>query len=76
MARLSTRELDRLLRRHGCELRTLGAKHEKWFSPVTGKVFMVPRTLKTDGVLTGILSDAGIPDPTVPLKKKPKNFEP
>lgn len=73
MARLSTRELDRLLRHNGCELRHEGAKHEKWFSPLTGRTFLVPRTLKTDGVLTGILKDAGIADPTARQKKKPKS---
>ncbi len=60
MARLSTKELKRLLREHKCVLRKEGAKHEKWFSPKTGKTFMVPRTLKGDGTLSNILKDAGI----------------
>ena len=72
MARLSTGELLRLLRRNRCELRDPGAKHAKWYSPTTGKTFLVPRTLKTDGVLTGILKDAGIPDPTAARKKSTK----
>jgi hypothetical protein len=40
-----------------------GAKHEMWWSPVTRKSFVVPRSLKAEGTLRAILRDAGIPHP-------------
>ena len=69
MASLSTKELERLLRQNGCKLVTEGAKHEKWFSPITEKHLIVPRTLKGEGTLANILKDAGIPHPKHAKKK-------
>jgi hypothetical protein len=40
-----------------------GAKQEMWWSPVTRKSFVVPRSLKAEGTLRAILRDAGIPHP-------------
>jgi hypothetical protein len=40
-----------------------GAKHEMWWSPITGKSFIVPRRLKGEGTLRAILRDAGISHP-------------
>jgi mRNA interferase HicA len=63
MPSLSERELDALLRRNGCRLIREGAKHEMWWSPITQKSFTVPRKLKAEGTLRGILRDAGISQP-------------
>ncbi|MGL5114703.1 MAG: type II toxin-antitoxin system HicA family toxin [Beijerinckiaceae bacterium] len=63
MPSLTTKELDRLLRQHGCLLKADGGKHEKWWSPITNRTFAVPRTLKTEGTLRGVLRDAGIAHP-------------
>jgi len=63
MPSLSERELDALLRRNGCRLVRDGAKHEMWWSPITGKSFIVPRRLKGEGTLRAILRDAGISHP-------------
>jgi mRNA interferase HicA len=63
MPSLSERELDALLRRHGCRLTREGAKHELWWSPITQKSFVVPRRLKGEGTLRSILRDAGITHP-------------
>ena len=63
MPSLSERELDALLRRHGCRLMREGAKHEMWRSPITQKSFIVPRRLKGEGTLRSILGDAGISHP-------------
>ena len=60
MARLSTAQLIRLLTANKCYEVDPGAKHAKWFSPITQKQFLVPRTLKGDGTLFKILKDAGI----------------
>lgn len=60
MARLSTAKLKRLLVQHGCYSLKTGSKHEKWFSPITDRKFLVPRSLKGDGTLNAILKDAGI----------------
>ena len=61
MARLSTNELKRLLVKHGCVNRGKKGKHEKWFSPKTGRTFAIPHgELKGDGTLRKILKDAGI----------------
>jgi mRNA interferase HicA len=63
MPSLSERELDALLRRNGCLIVRQGAKHEMWWSPVTRKSFVVPRSLKAEGTLRAILRDAGISHP-------------
>lgn len=63
MPTLSTEELKRYLRANGCALTDQGAKHEKWRSEGTGKTFVVPRDLKGEGTLRGILKSAGLPHP-------------
>jgi mRNA interferase HicA len=63
MPSLSERELDALLRQHGCRLVREGGKHEMWWSPITQKSFVVPRQLKGEGTLRAILRDAGIRHP-------------
>lgn len=63
MPSVSKAELVRYLRENDCRLLDQGGKHEKWRSELTGKTFTVPRTLKTEGTLLGILKDAGLPHP-------------
>jgi len=61
MASMTYRELKRLLVDHGCKyLRDArGGGHEIWLCPGR-KPISVPKTLKGEGTLQKILSDAGI----------------
>jgi predicted RNA binding protein YcfA (HicA-like mRNA interferase family) len=36
-------ELKKKLRQNGCYLHRQGGRHELWYSPVTGRLFPVPR---------------------------------
>ena len=38
-------EVIRILRKHGCYLVSHGGNHDKWFSPITERYFMLPRHL-------------------------------
>lgn len=58
MPSLNERELDELLRKHGCEKISERGKHEKWRRP-DGMTFAVPRTLKGEGTLQAILKFVG-----------------
>jgi len=40
---MKTSELKRLLRLHGCYLIGHGKRHDQWFSPISGKTFVIPR---------------------------------
>lgn len=60
-------ELERLLKSYGCypltEKARKGTKHDKWFSPINGQIFTVPRHKGkevADGTFWSILKDAGI----------------
>ena len=56
-------ELKKILRQNGCYKENEGANHEKWFSPITNKVFRVGRHDTQDvkkGTLSQILKDAGL----------------
>ncbi|MBS0297490.1 MAG: type II toxin-antitoxin system HicA family toxin [Proteobacteria bacterium] len=54
-------ELVELLKAAGCELRPGGkGSHEKWFSPVTNRVFIVPRS-KSRHTANEVLKQAGLP---------------
>ncbi|MCR4804559.1 MAG: type II toxin-antitoxin system HicA family toxin [Clostridia bacterium] len=60
---MKTSELIRLLKRHGCYLLNHRANHDVWFSPTTGKTFLVWRHKSRDipiGTLKSILNAAGI----------------
>ncbi len=60
---MTTAELVRLLKAHGCYLYEHGARHDRWRSPHTGHTFSVGRHAKEDvpkGTLKKILQDAGI----------------
>lgn len=56
-------ELEKLLRKAGCEIRREGASHTQWYSPITHAYFMVGRH-KTEevriGTLNAILKQAGL----------------
>jgi predicted RNA binding protein YcfA (HicA-like mRNA interferase family) len=58
MPSLNERELDKILKQHGCVKVGDKGKHEKWKRP-DGKVFPVPRTLKGEGTLQDILKFIG-----------------
>jgi len=61
MASMSYRELVALLRQHGCTFVRQGkGSHQIWFSPITQVNLVVPNPVKGDGVVHGILKDAGI----------------
>lgn len=56
-------ELTKLLRKAGCQLLSHGGEHDFWFSPVTGKEFMVPRHSSREiatGTANKIMKDAGL----------------
>ena len=56
-------ELTKLLKKNGCYLDEHGARHDLWYSPITGKRFTVPRHKSQDvpqGTLNSILKDAGL----------------
>lgn len=60
---MTTSELIKLLKQHGCYLFRHGANHDIYKSPITGKIFSVGRHAKEEvrtGTLKSILKDAGI----------------
>lgn len=40
---MKTSELKRVLSANGCYFVSHGGRHDQWFSPITGKTFVVPR---------------------------------
>ncbi|MBR1956619.1 MAG: type II toxin-antitoxin system HicA family toxin [Bacteroidales bacterium] len=60
---MRTSEFKKLLRKHGCYFVSQGGRHEKWFSPITGNKFVVPRHDGQEiptGTLQAIKKQAGI----------------
>ncbi|MDR0853737.1 MAG: type II toxin-antitoxin system HicA family toxin [Clostridiales Family XIII bacterium] len=59
---MKTGELLKLFRGHGIVLVKHGGNHDKYYSPITGKTFPVPRNKKEIpiGTLKSILKDAGV----------------
>lgn len=60
---MTTNELVRLLKKHGCRLIAHSKKHDVYKSPITGAELMVGRHAKEEvpkGTLHKILVDAGI----------------
>jgi len=56
-------ELKKRLKKSGCYKQSEGARHENWFSPITGKIFQVGRHDTEDvkkGILHRIFKDAGL----------------
>ena len=70
MASLTGKELDALLRRHGCRRIGTKGKHEKWQTP-DGRSFPVPHTLKGEGTLRAILKFVGAKHPNDKARKSP-----
>ncbi len=59
---MRTKELLKILKKHGCYLLRHGSNHDIWYSPKTDCQFTVPRhksEIKT-GTLKNIKKDAGI----------------
>ncbi len=56
-------EMMKLLKKAGCYITDHGHSHDKWYSPITGKTFPVPRhpgkELPT-GTANSIKKDAGL----------------
>lgn len=60
---MKTSELKKLLEARGCWKVKEGGDHEKWFSPITNKIFSVWRHPSKDipaGTLNRILKDSGL----------------
>ena len=56
-------EVKKLLKNNGCRLDHEGARHEMWYSPITGLFFPVSRHNSEDcptGTLNSILKSAGL----------------
>lgn len=55
-------ELLKLLKKYGIQLEEHGARHDIYYSPITGKSFPVPRHKAEipTGTLNSILKDAGL----------------
>ncbi len=56
-------ELLKMLKSNGCYLVMHGKEHDKWYSPATGKHFMIPRHPSKElpkGTANRILKDAGL----------------
>ncbi len=61
MAKVS--EIVRLIKSIGCYKIREGAEHERWYSPITGKKFSVPRHYSKElpiGTEKSIRNDAGL----------------
>ncbi len=62
-SRMKVSELTKQLKRNGCVLIVHGAEHDKWYSEITGKTFMIPRHPSKEiptGTVNRILKDAGL----------------
>ncbi len=60
---MRTNEFKKLLRVHGCYFVSHGKRHDKWYSPVSGNYFMLPRHDGQEipkGTLEVIKKQAGI----------------
>ena len=60
---MKTSELTKLLRASGCRIVRHGKKHDIWWSPKTGKEFLVWRHPSKEipkGTLVQIMKDAGL----------------
>lgn len=57
-----TPELKRLLLVAGCRfIRTGRGDHELWFSPISGKPFVVDNKIKSRHTANAVLKQAGLP---------------
>ena len=56
-------ELERLLRDNGCYPLNKGTRHDKWYSPISGLVVLLPRHQAKEmaiGTVREILKTAGL----------------
>lgn len=56
-------EMIKKLKQAGCYKTDEGSKHDQWYSPKTGKYFMVPRHQSKElatGTANQIMKDAGL----------------
>ncbi len=56
-----TDDLHRLPAKARCTKIREGAKHKIWTSPINGRVFSVPRMIKSPHTANEILKQAGLP---------------
>ncbi len=49
-------EVERKLKRAGCYFLSHGANHDWWYSPVTGRRFLIPRHKSEEAKLTTLKS--------------------
>lgn len=59
---MKTSELLKLLKENGIRLHKHGKRHDMYYSPITNKIFPIPRhkTEVASGTLQSILKDAGL----------------
>ena len=59
---MKTSELLKLLKERGCTMVEHGERHDKYYSPITGKTFLVWRHKKEipTGTVQKILKESGI----------------
>ena len=60
---MKTSEFTKRAKSVGCYIVEHGAEHDKWYSPVTGKYFRVPRHSSKElgsGLADRLMKDAGI----------------
>lgn len=60
---LKVSELTKKLKKIGCYLTAHGKEHDKWYSPVTGNTFRVPRHQSQEiptGTANRIMKDSGL----------------
>jgi predicted RNA binding protein YcfA (HicA-like mRNA interferase family) len=56
-------EVIRILKKHGCNLVSHGGNHDKWFSPITNRYFMLPRHISQEaknGTVKSISKQSGV----------------
>lgn len=56
-------EMIKLVKQKGCSIVRHGAEHDMWYSPITGKTFMIPRHGSKElptGTANRIKKDAGL----------------
>lgn len=60
---MKTSEFKRMLKKSGCHFVSHGKRHDRWFSPITGNTFSIPRHDGQEipkGTLDSIKEQAGI----------------
>lgn len=61
--RVKTSELIKKVKEIGCSIVEHGKEHDKWYSPVTGKYFRIPRHGSKEiatGTANKIMKDSGL----------------